>query len=137
MNTQMMLYPLVLQGLLSFIVLGILAKRRLKAIKDGETNVKYFKVFDSTHGGEPESVVSAQRSFLNQFEMPVLFYVVALAAVVFDKVDSYIVYAAWAYVALRIMHAYVHIGSNNVLLRFRIFIFSNIPLLAMWLMLLR
>ncbi|MFC3050832.1 MAPEG family protein [Kordiimonas pumila] len=126
------LYPLATQVLLTFIILFILAYRRLSAYAAGKTNGAYFKVFSGAVGSEPEDVQVAQRSFLNQFEMPVLFIAACIAAQVFGKADSIVVIMAWCYAALRIVHALVHLIGNNVLHRFRVFILSNIVLLVMW-----
>lgn len=127
------LYPFILQGLLAFTTLGILAKRRLKAAYAGETDLKYFKTFRGE--GEPDHVRAAQRSFHNQFEMPVLFFVVCLAAVVFEKQTIWMIGAAWAYVATRLLHTVIHLTRNKVIWRFRVFILSNVFLFAMWVLL--
>jgi hypothetical protein len=39
---------------------------------------------------------------------------------------------AWLYVALRFVHSYVHLTSNIVLRRFRVFIVSMLTLMAIW-----
>lgn len=127
------IYPFMLQGLIAFAVLGVLARRRLKAISTGETDFRYFKTF--TGKGEPEHVKAAQRSFHNQFEMPVLFFVVCLAAVVFEKETMWMIGAAWAYVVARLMHTLIHLTRNKVVWRFRMYILSNIFLLVMWILL--
>jgi len=125
------LYPLLAQGLLIFIVTGVLMRRRLKAYAAGETKGEYFKLLTGGEG-EPPHVVVAQRSFLNQFELPVLFFVVCLAAQVFGKAGSVMIALAWAYVALRAVHTYIHLTSNAVLWRFRVFALSTLVLVSMW-----
>lgn len=123
-------YPMVAQGALIFSVFFVLLVRRMKAIFAGQSDMKYFLVFDGS--GEPQKVTQAQRSFINQFEMPVLFFVVCLMASVFGKVDQMLVYAAWTYVGLRTLHALVHVTKNDVRARFSLFMLSNIALLFMW-----
>jgi hypothetical protein len=39
---------------------------------------------------------------------------------------------AWAYVGLRLVHTYVHLTSNVVLTRFRVFVLSMLTLTALW-----
>ena len=39
---------------------------------------------------------------------------------------------AWAYVALRYIHSYVHLTTNVVLTRFRIFATSLLTLTVLW-----
>lgn len=127
------LFPLIAQGAIGFASLFILARRRLKAYADGETKGSYFLGF--TGDGEPYNVRVAQRSFHNQFEMPVLFFVVCLAAAVFGKETASMVYLAWAYFVTRLIHWLIHLTSNNVLWRFRAFVISNLVLFAMWILL--
>ena len=38
---------------------------------------------------------------------------------------------AWAYVALRLIHSYIHLGSNVVINRFRVFVLSIVVLAAL------
>jgi hypothetical protein len=44
------------------------------------------------------------------------------------------VIAAWLFVALRILHSYVHCTSNRVMLRFQLYVAAS---LALWFMLAR
>jgi len=127
---ETVLYPMVAQGALIFSVLLLLMRRRLKAFAAGETDPKYFRLLQGT--GEPDTVTQAQRNYLNQFEMPTLFFVGGILAAVFDRVDVVLVYAAWAFVAVRFIHTIVHVSGNNVLLRFRLFFLSNVILFFMW-----
>ena len=131
--TEDILFPMIAQGAIGFASLFILAKRRLKAYAGGETKGSYFIGF--TGEGEPHDVRVAQRSFHNQFEMPVLFFVVCLATAVFGKETTEMVYLAWAYFGARLIHWFIHSTNNNVLWRFRVFIVSNFILFAMWILL--
>jgi len=127
---KVLLYPMVSQATLVFGVLALLARRRIKAITSGEAELKYYRLF--TGAGEPDHVAVVQRSYHNQLEMPVLFFAACLAATVFEHVDNVMVGAAWAYVILRYVHAWVHITKNRVQTRFRVFVLSNIVLAFMW-----
>ena len=124
------LYPFIAQGTLVFSVLFLLAYRRFSAIAARQSDPEYFKLFSGT--GEPANVTAAQRSLLNQFEMPVLFFAVCLAAAVFGRADTIMVNSAWGFVALRALHALVHVTKNDVRIRFTIFALSNFILLFMW-----
>lgn len=125
-------YPMFVLVALTIGVTGVLAKRRLAAVKAGETKeLGYFKTFSGPNP-EPENVRAAQRNQINLLELPVLFYVGCLAAAVFDKVDTVAVALAWAFVVLRILHTFVHLTSNGVMTRFRLFFLSTIALTAFW-----
>ena len=53
----------------------------------------------------PDRIKQIANSFANQFELPVLFYVAALLAIVTRQADGTAAGLAWAFVALRMVHA--------------------------------
>ena len=61
-------------------------------------------------------------------EQPTLFYAVVFALVLLGAGSPLYVYAAWAFVLLRIVHSLVQALGNNILLRFLVYLLSNIPL---------
>ena len=80
---------------------------------------------------EPEDLRVLTRAVANQFEMPVLFYVVTLALISASAHSWITVVLAWAYVAVRTIHMREMISSNRVKLRRKIFIRSTQILLLM------
>lgn len=72
-------------------------------------------------------------SFANQFELPVLFYVAALLALVTRQADWIVVALAWAFVALRVVHANIHVTHNHVIRRFQVYVAGFAMLAALWL----
>lgn len=127
-----MFYPMLAMVVLTTIVVGVLAKRRLGAAKSGETtDLGYFKTFQGA-SPEPEAVQQAQRNMINLFELPVLFFPACLAAMILGKSDMVTVGLAWAYVLLRAIHSYVHLTSNDVKTRFKFFFVSNFALIGLW-----
>ena len=53
-------------------------------------------------------------SLTNQFELPVLFYVLTILAIITKHADFLFVVMAWIFVLTRLAHAYIHVTSNNV-----------------------
>ena len=53
--------------------------------------------------------------------MPVLFFVLTLALFARGSVDLLALAIAWLFVASRLVHSYIHIGSNYVPNRTRVF----------------
>ena len=49
----------------------------------------------------------------DQFELPVLFYVLTILAMITRHADLLFVVLAWMFVAMRLVHAYIHVTSNN------------------------
>ena len=70
------------------------------------------------------------------FETPVLFYAIILVAFVTGQTGTLLLGLAWTFVALRFIHSYVHLTSNVVIVRFRVFGASMLVLSALWVMVL-
>lgn len=82
----------------------------------------------------PPAVANPSDNLKNLFEMPVLFYALALYLFVTAQVDGVYLLAAWVFVAFRALHSAVHCTVNIVLLRFTLYAISS---LALWFVLLR
>ena len=77
----------------------------------------------------PPAVSNPSDNFKNLFEIPVLFYALALYLYATSQVDAVYVYAGWTFVAFRALHSAVHCTFNLVILRFYL---SLISTLAVW-----
>jgi hypothetical protein len=74
----------------------------------------------------------AAENFRNLFEVPVLFYVLCAALVLTGGSTPGFVSAAWAYVALRIVHSLIHVTYNRVTHRFLVYVASTLLLFGTW-----
>jgi len=72
-------------------------------------------------------------SFSNQFELPVLFYVLTILEIMTHHADLLFVTLAWGFVVLRWVHALVHVTNNNVRVRGAFYGTGAIILVIMWL----
>ena len=61
-------------------------------------------------------------------EQPTIFYALAITLAVVGAGTGLNLYLGWAYVLMRVVHSLVQVLSNNILLRFSVFVLSNIPL---------
>ena len=128
MNPSHIIWPVLAQifmTLMMFIMLGV---RKSKAVETGEVNRKQAALNNREW---PEQVVKVSNNIANQFELPVLFYVLCLVLYSIDTVDVTALVLAWLFVLSRVAHAYVHIGSNYVPMRFRLFLLGCLVLIAM------
>ena len=82
----------------------------------------------------PAAVSNPSDNLKNLFEIPVLFYALALYLFVTRQVDGAYVTAGWIFVAFRALHSAVHCTINIVMLRFYLYLVST---LAVWFMLAR
>jgi hypothetical protein len=116
--------------LLSFTVLIVLFRSRVRMVREGHAPVSYFRLFQGSP--EPEYAAKPARHFANLFEAPTLFYAGCLAAMVAGVTGTAVVALAWGYVAARLAHAVVHLGGNRVRHRLRVYFLSWLILLALW-----
>ena len=56
----------------------------------------------------------SRNCFSNQFEMPVLFYILIALALPLRHADLFIVLMSWVFVVTRFAHAGIFVTSNNV-----------------------
>ena len=130
-SANLILYPSFAMFVLVAFVLAKLARLRVGGVGRGEVNVKFYKTYDE--GQEPEHIRVVTRHFINQFEVPTLFHVIVIMTYVTQQVSWWMIGCAWAYVAFRYAHTFVHLGSNDVLMRFRMYFASNLALAVLWL----
>jgi hypothetical protein len=129
-SPNLILYPVFAMFLLVAMVLLRMRSMRFAAVRDKEISPKFYRAFQE--GVEPEPLRVISRHFSNLFEVPVLFYVGVLMTYVSHQVTYWMVACAWAYVALRYAHTYVHLTSNDVIVRFSIYFASGFVLVVMW-----
>ena len=82
----------------------------------------------------PPGVSNPSDNLKNLFEMPTIFYALALYLHVTQSVDGVYVAAAWVFVGFRALHSLVHCTFNLILLRFTLYAIST---LAVWFMAIR
>ncbi|RUZ71899.1 hypothetical protein EN943_32225 [Mesorhizobium sp. M7A.F.Ca.US.006.01.1.1] len=128
MNQTTIFWPVLAHVLLIYIVYCVLGRRRYGAIRSGEAKPGQFKVRST----EPASSVTVAANLTNQFELPVLFYVLCLTLHLTNGVNYLTLALMWIFVASRYFHAWVHLTSNNLLLRSRSFFVSAVILLLGW-----
>jgi hypothetical protein len=120
---------LAMMGLTLFCI-GRLGYLRFVAVKQREVDPRFFSLYRGYE--EPEKLAACSRHVVNLFEAPVLFYVVGITAFLTEQTGSIAVSLAWAYVVLRFVHSYVHLTSNVVVVRFRLFVISMLVLTVLW-----
>ena len=129
MTIPMILLPLFVQVGLTFVLLYWMGGLRVAAIRRGEVKMRDIALGQP---GWPERPTKVANCYRNQFELPVLFYVLVVLAIFTRKADLVFVIMSWLFVLLRLVHAYIHVTSNHVGHRFYAFLAANIVLLLMW-----
>lgn len=129
-NPNLILYPVFALFYLTAGVLLYMGVTRFGAVRKQTMSAEFYRTYDK--GEEPEHMRKITRNFINLFEVPVLFYTGVALVYVSHQVNYWMIGCAWVYVALRYLHSYIHLTSNDVLTRFRVYITSGLVLLVMW-----
>jgi len=124
-----LLLPVFVQVALTFVLMFRMAYLRTGALRRKELRIGDIALGEPAW---PPRVLQASNAYRNQFELPVLFFVVAAFAMITSKVTLLIVILAWVFVVARLIHAYIHSNSNYVPNRFYAFALSAFALVAMW-----
>ncbi len=129
MSVQMVLLPVfVLVGLTFALLLGM-ASARTRALSSREIS---FKDIALGQQNWPLRATQIGNCFKNQFELPVLFYVLIALALPLRRADLFIVLMSWVFVVTRFAHAGIFVTSNNVGRRSMAWFAGVLVLFAMW-----
>ncbi|HEY7747884.1 MAG TPA: MAPEG family protein [Aestuariivirgaceae bacterium] len=126
---KMLLLPALLHVALIFLLVFLTGSGRVAAARRGEVRLGDVALDNSKW---PENLRKRANNYQNQFELPVLFYMLIALLLSTRLADAVQVVLAWVFVLSRLVHSYIHTGRNLVIDRFYAFTASVITLLAMW-----
>ena len=129
MTVQAVLAPVFVLVALTILLILWLGYERVGAIRRGETRPREIALGEPNW---PPRVMQAGNTFNNQFQMPLLFYVLVILALMMHKADFVFVLLSWLFVFTRIIHAYIFITTNNVNHRFVVYALGVFVLVIMW-----
>ena len=130
MSIQMVLLPLFVQVGLTFALLIWMVGLRRQALVSRETKIRDIALGQPNW---PERATQVGNCYRNQFELPVLFYILIGLALPLRHADFFIVLMSWVFVVTRFAHAGVFISSNDLGRRSIAWLAGVLVLLAMWL----
>lgn len=111
----MFIYPMAAMVLYIFGVGLYTFSVRFRALKNQQLKLSHFRSYDMQGHQVPERVVVVGRHFDNQFQLPLLFLITLVAAQTMPLHPSPLILPlAWGFVLLRMVHGYIHLGTNNV-----------------------
>jgi len=125
-----LIYPMFAMVTLTFVVFVALFRNRAQSVRQGVNGAAYFKTYRGEV--EPASSIKLSQHFTNIFEAPTLFYAACLAAMIMGKTGMAFQFLAWAYMVLRVVHAFIHTGSNKLKQRIAVYFSGWAVLLLMW-----
>ena len=125
------LHPMFAMIALTAVVCCLLLASRVPSI------IRHFgRLQGAMHSDELRPRLGKRMRFITDnynhlFEQPVLFYALAVYLYLSQSSDELQVQLAWGYVALRTLHSFIQLTSNNVSARAVVFIASMMVLLLM------
>ena len=130
MSVQMVLLPVfVLVGLTFFLLLWMAGARR-SALVSKETKIRDIALGQQNW---PTRATQIGNCYSNQFELPLLFYVLIALALPLRHADLVIVLLSWVFVVTRFAHAGIFVTSNDLGRRSMAWFAGVLVLFAMWL----
>lgn len=125
--------PVFVTMLLTMIVWVYMYARRIPFIQRSKFGPDQLTPLELARRSPP-AVANPSDNLKNLFELPTLFYALALYLYATSQVDDIYVIAAWVFATFRVLHSAVHCTVNLVLLRFWLYCASSV---ALWLMIVR
>ncbi|MVS97732.1 MAPEG family protein [Devosia marina] len=127
---KMLALAMAAQVLLTLGLLVWMGRERVPRVVRGEIRVADIAVEKDAY---PLKARLLSNSFDNQFQLPLLFFVGALTALLFGLLDWFTVGLAWLFVFLRYVHAAIHVTTNRVYRRFTAYVAGLAVLALFWL----
>lgn len=128
-----LVYPMFFVVIISAFVFLRMFSSRIRAVRSGAVDAKYFKTFSKNTPQElPEDVIKTQRHYINLFENPTLFYAGCITAMIIPVSGYGILLWAWLFALARLVHMMIHLGKNKLRPRMISFGLSWLALLGLW-----
>jgi hypothetical protein len=131
MNQTAIFGPFLSMILLTFAVWIYMYSRRIPFITSSRLRPEQLTPAELARLSPPQ-VANPSDNLKNLFEVPTLFYALALYLYVTAQVDAFYETAAWTFVGFRILHSAVHCTVNIVILRFWLYAAATAALAAMF-----
>ena len=128
-NDKLILLPALIHVALIFFLVIATGRGRVLAVRKGEVRLSEIALDGSRW---PDQLRKSANNYQNQFELPVLFYVLIALLIATRLVDPVQIIFAWLFLLSRLIHSYIHTGKNILLDRFYAFLASVLTLMTMW-----
>ena len=129
MSVQMVLLPVFVLIGLTFALLLWMAGARREALVGGETKIRDIALGQANW---PTRATQIGNCYRNQFELPLLFYLLIALALPLRHADLVVVMLSWVFVVTRFAHAGIFVNSNDLGRRSMAWFAGVLVLLAMW-----
>lgn len=117
MSNTAIFWPVLLQVAVTLTIFVLMFRARASLVKKGDSKVSDFYTYEN----ESSESRKWSRAVTNQFETPVLFYAICIMAFVTGNVDGTMLTLAWVYSLIKTAHVYIHVTTNRLKHRMRVF----------------
>lgn len=128
MNDELIFVPVLAHIMLIFMVYIYLGIMKSRAVEEGSVDRKIAALNTKAW---PEDVVKVSNNLANQFESPIIFYVLSIIYFITSNVNGVIILLMSLYVLSRYIHAYIHVTTNYVPNRYKLFLIGVLTLLGL------
>ena len=128
MHAVYIFWPILAVLAIPIFVLILNAKRKNVDRSQGLTRPE--SAIDNTAWSLP--VVLTSNALANQFQLPVVFYVLGFILFNLNAVSALVLVLCWVFAASRWLHAIVHVTSNVIKFRLNFFLIGVITLLILF-----
>lgn len=122
--------PVFIQVGLTFVLLFWAGITRVRLVRRGVVKAADVALRQAKW---PEKATQLINAYQNQLELPVLFYLLMVAAFFSGHMTLTLAVLSWLFVGARLLHALVHVTTNEMRRRFFLFLAGALILLATWL----
>jgi hypothetical protein len=129
MTVPMILLPVFVLVLLTLMLALWMGYERNRVVYTKEVRIKDIAL---TKEGWPDRAKQISNAYHNQYELPVLFYILVAFALLTKKADLIFVVLSWVFVVSRLLHAYIHTTTNRVPRRFFAYLVGLVTLTILW-----
>jgi hypothetical protein len=129
MSIPTVLLPVFVLVAMTFALNVWMGWSRVGAVRRGEVKIRDIALGERNWSKQTQQINNA---FHNQFELPVLFYVLVVLALITRQADLLFVLLSWIFVALRVFHAYIIVTTNYVPRRAQVHFAAMTILILMW-----
>lgn len=132
MTASAFLSPVLALIIWTLLIWALMYARRIPAMQAARIHPETAKSPDGKWKEElPLSVQASAHNYNHLLEQPTIFYALMFYVTLTAQMSTPIFYAAWAYVALRVVHSFIQVSSGKVMLRFIVFSLSTLALIGM------
>lgn len=127
-SSELIFWPVIVVAMVTLWLYVPMSQARVRTVREGRVKGSVYKL----NREEPEESLRFSNAIRNQYETPVLFYVVCLAAYVTGTAGLLMIVLAFLFAAIKATHVVVHVTTNNLRHRRPVFMAAYLVLAAMW-----